>query len=93
MKLDQKQIHHICEKVLNELKSKGVIVFKSDEKAVLKRMIDEFEKNLRDEAAIDAEAKKMMQQYQAQIQGGEMNQSKLFMMIKKELAKKKGFIL
>ena len=42
MKLEQKQIHYLCEKVLNELKTKDLIIFKTQEDAVLKRMIAEF---------------------------------------------------
>jgi len=93
MKLDQKQIHHLCEKVLNELKTQNLVVFKAQEDAVLKRMIQEFEKNLRDEDVLEAEAKKLLAQYQREANAEGLNQAKLFMMLKKELAKKKGFIL
>ena len=93
MKLDQKQIHHLCEKVLNELKTQNLVVFKSQEDAVLKRMIQEFEKNLKDEENIEAEAKKILVQHQREANAEGLNQSKLFAMLKKELAKKKGFIL
>jgi uncharacterized protein len=93
MKLDQKQIHHLCEKVLNELKTQNLVVFKAQEDAVLKRMIQEFEKNLRDEDVLEAEAKKLLVQYQREANAEGLNQAKLFMMLKKELAKKKGFIL
>ncbi len=93
MKIEQKQIHYLCEKVLHELKVQDIVVFKVDEGAVLKRMIEEFEKNLRDEASIEAEAKKLLVQYQGQANAEGMNQAKLFSMLKKELAKKKGFVL
>ena len=93
MKIEQKQIHYLCEKVLHELKNQDIIIFKAEEEAVLKRMIEEFEKNLRDEANIEAEAKKLLVQYQNQANAEGMNQTKLFSMLKKELAKKKGFIL
>jgi len=42
---------------------------------------------------IDAEAKKLLLQYQREANAEGLNQAKLFMMLKKELAKKKGFIL
>ena len=93
MKLEQKQIRHLCEKVLNELKTKDLVVFKAEEEAVLKRMVEGFEQNLRDEANLEAEAKKLLVQYQREANAEGMNQAKLFTMLKKELAKKKGFIL
>ena len=93
MKLEQKQIHYLCEKVLNELKTQNLVVFKAEEDAVLKRMIAEFEKNLRDEEIIEAEAKKLLVQYQREANAEGLNQAKLFGMLKKELAKKKGFVL
>ena len=93
MKIDQKQIHYLCEKVLHELKAQNLVTFKAQEEAVLKRMIAEFEKNLRDEEILEAEAKKLLTQYQREANAEGLNQAKLFMMLKKELAKKKGFIL
>ena len=93
MKLEQKQIHYLCQKVLHELKAQDLIVFKGPEEAVLKRMMDEFEKNLRDEDNLEADAKKLLAQYQHEANAEGLNQAKLFMMLKKELAKKKGFIL
>jgi len=56
-------------------------------------MIEEFEKNLRDEASIEAEARKLLAQYQNQANEAGLNQGKLLNMFKKEIAKKKGFIL
>jgi|GEM_PF-2213413 len=93
MKLEQKQIQYLCEKVLSELKAQDLVVFKAQEDAVLKRMVVEFEKNLRDEENLEAEAKKLLVQYQREANAEGLNQAKLFMMLKKELAKKKGFIL
>lgn len=93
MKFDQKNIRYICEKALNDLKSKGVVVFKSEENIVLARMIKAFEDNLKDEERLNMEVKKLMAQYQNQASAEGVNSTKLFNMMKKELAKKKGFIL
>lgn len=93
MKLNSVQIQYICEKVLRDLKEKDIVVFKVDEKTVLKRMIAELEKNLREEETIDAEAKKLLELHHNEVSSAGMNQAKLFMMLKKEIAKKKRFIL
>ncbi|MEI6079093.1 MAG: DUF507 family protein [bacterium] len=91
MKLNTNQIQYICEKVLRDLKDKDIIIFNKDENTVLKRMMAEFEKNLKEEEGIEAEAKKLLALHQGESAG--MNQAKLFMMMKKEIAKKKGFVL
>ena len=93
MKISPEQIKYLCQKVFDELKTKEVLVLKADEKTVVKRMIEEIDKNFKEEEALDAEAKKMLAQYQNQISESGMNQSKLFAMLKKEIARKKGFIL
>ena len=93
MKISSEQTKYLCQKVFDELKNKGILVLKADDQVIIKRMIDEMEKNFKEEDAIDAEAKKMLVQYQSQISDAGMNQSKLFNMLKKEIAKKKGFIL
>jgi uncharacterized protein len=93
MKINQEQIKYLCQKVFDDLKSKEVLVLKTDESKITKRMMEEMEKNFKEEEAIDAEAKKMLAQYKDQIAGTGANQSKLFAMLKKEIAKKKGFIL
>jgi len=93
MRLNTNQIQYICERVLKDLKEKNLIVFHSDEQSVLKRMMAEFEKNLKDEEAIDLEAKKLLAQHQGELNSSGMNQGKFFMMLKKEIAKKKGFVL
>jgi hypothetical protein len=93
MKLNANQIQYICERVLRDLKEKNIIVFNTDEHTVLKRMIAEFEKNLKEEEAIESEAKKLLAQHQGELNSSGMNQGKFFMMLKKEIAKKKGFVL
>ena len=93
MKLNANQIQYICEKVLRDLKEKNIIVFNVDEHTVLKRMMAELEKNLKEEEAIELEAKKLLAQHQGELNSSGMNQGKFFMMLKKEIAKKKGFVL
>ncbi len=93
MKLDDAKVKYICQKVLDRLKEKHIIVFKAEEHTVLNCMIDAFTKNLKEEHNIDAEAKKIMEAHQAEMASTGMNQSKMFMMIKKEIARKRGFIL
>ena len=93
MKLDDAKVKHICQKALDTLKDKGLIVLKTDENKVLGSMLEAFLNNLKEEAQIEQEAKKLVEMHHATMAQTGMNQSKMFMMIKKELARKRGFIL
>lgn len=93
MKLDDAKVKHLCQKILDRLKEKNIIIFKAEEKAVLNSMIDAFMKNLKEEQNIELEAKKILEAHKTEMLQTGMNQSKMFMMIKKEVARKRGFIL
>ena len=93
MKLEERQIHHVCEKILRGLKEKDLIVFKSEESVVLKRLIAEFEKNLKEEDLIETQVKKLLHEHESEVKGSEMNYSKLFNMMKNKIARDRGFIL
>ena len=93
MKLNPVQIQYVCERILRDLKEKDLVVFKSEESKVLKRMIAELEKNLKEEDAIEDEARKLMERHDSEVSVGGINKGKLLMMLKKEIAKKKRFVL
>lgn len=89
MNLNKDKITYICSKALKSLKEKDLVVFKSNENSVLEKMISAFLLNIKEEEAIDAEVKRLIKENS--LEG--VNYSKAFNMIKKELAKKKGFKL
>lgn len=93
MKFKKEQINFICDRVLRHLKEKDLIVFKSDELSVKNRMVQEFEKNIQQEIDINNKAKELLKEYGSKIKSGELNESKVLLMIKKQLAKERGFIL
>lgn len=92
MKFNDIKIKHICQKVLDRLKEHNIVVMRAEERQVLAAMAAAFDGNLKEELAIELEAKKLLEAHRGQMPDG-MNQSKMFLMIKKELAKKRGFIL
>lgn len=93
MKLDDTKVKYICQKAMDKLKEKKLIVFKVEEHVALNCMIEAFNKNLKEEQNIELEAKKMMEAHKSEMLTNGMNQSKMFMLIKKEIARKRGFIL
>jgi hypothetical protein len=92
MKLKEKQVEAVVRKVIEVLKQKSLITFKHPEGAVFESMKSVFISNLREEEAINQEAEKLLIQAR-KASGSQIDEKKLYFMIKKELCKKKNFIL
>jgi len=86
------QIRLVCQKVLDGLRAKGLIRLRLAEAQVMTRMIEIFVAELKLEDEINAEAEKILKQYESQM-GGQIDRQKMFQMIKKQLAKDRGVVL
>ncbi|PIR17072.1 MAG: hypothetical protein COV46_05790 [Deltaproteobacteria bacterium CG11_big_fil_rev_8_21_14_0_20_49_13] len=82
----EKIVHAITSKLVED---KSLLVA---EEAVLGRISSILNENMEKERAIEDEAHKLLDQNRKAI-GGDIDESKAFMMIKKQLAKQRGFIL
>lgn len=88
----EKQIDKLSYHLVNELK-KNDYFQKVEKESVVRDIIKEaIMSNLREEAGIDREVKKIMEAYSSQIDKGEVDSRKMFSMIKSKLVKDKGFI-
>ncbi|MBI1909805.1 MAG: DUF507 family protein [Deltaproteobacteria bacterium] len=92
MKLKKEQIHRIAALVTRRLKEKGV-VFKVSEEKILAKADAVVLKNMDEEEAIDQQVRKYLEKYQTEISRGQVDPQKMFLMIKKQIAKEKNFIL
>ena len=93
MRLRPEEVDRICKKILIKWKSVHLVRPKVPEEKVLKKMVDVFLGNLQEEDRINQQAEKMMAQLERQTRGQDIDQRKMLLMIKKQLAKEKGFIL
>lgn len=93
MKLKREEIRKIAEAVLKNLNDHSLIASKTPNDKVLERIETLIARNLEEEAAIEEEVKKLMEQYRAQIASGSIDPQKAYMMIKKQVAKERKFIL
>lgn len=92
MKIKQEEVGRVCRLILEKLKEKKMLIFKANEKVVYEALVETFSKNLREEEAIDQEARKILEENsQASEQG--LDRQKMFLMIKRKLAKDRGFVL
>jgi hypothetical protein len=93
MKLKPDEIRRIAGQILKGLKERGTATFQAPEEKVQERVEGVILKNLEEEAAIEEEVKKIMEQYRSQIASGSIDPQKAYMMIKKQVAKERKFVL
>lgn len=93
MRLKEEHIQRIARLVLRQLKTKNLITPRVSEEKIEAKIVAVITKDLRAEVEIEAEARKVLAGYRTQIASGEIDEHKMFLMIKKELAKKKGMVL
>ena len=93
MKIPEKIIDKLCKKILQRLKDKHLIVLKSNEGKILQRMNQSFLEDLDKENLLNQEVKKMLEKYRDAINRGEIDEHKMFQMIKKQLIKERNIVL
>jgi len=93
MRLKQNQVEKICHKIEERLREQGLAEFKQAGGKAAEKAKEIFLQNLRQEDAIEEQARRMMDQFQGKIDRGEVDPHKFFLMLKKQIAKEKKFIL
>lgn len=93
MKLKTDEIRRIAALILKNLQERSLIVPRVGEDQIVARIETVFAKNLQEEQAIEEEVKKIMEQYRSQIASGSIDPQKAYMMIKKQVAKERKFVL
>lgn len=93
MKLTPEQIERVVAKVLENLKTKGLVEFKSDEKTVLDKMERVFTEDLHAEDDLDREVEGMLDEHSRDVDSGGVDYRKVFNMVKHKLARERGIIL
>ena len=92
MKLTNNQIDMMIQRVFDFWKQKNLVTFKEDEKKVKVRAMEVIKAEFERERQIEIEAKTMVEQLEKQ-NAGAFEPHKMYLMIKKKLAKDKGVIL
>ena len=92
MKLTSNQVQRIVHLVLQELKSSSAIEAKESNEKLASVIKSEINKNISEEAQLNQEVETMMDELERQNPGG-FQRYKMFPLLKKKLAEKKGFVL
>lgn len=82
----------LAEKVFEQWKKQNVIIFKEDEKKVFQRALEVIKENYQEEADLEQEVIKMIDQLE-RTNPGEFQRYKMFPILKQKLAKERKFIL
>ena len=93
MRLSKEQIEKISRLILENLKKKGLVVFKAPEDVVLRRVIEIFTEDIRKEDELDREVERILSQHTGEIESGRIDYRKMFNMIKHRLARQRGIVL
>ncbi len=78
---------------MKNLKEKGKTTFKAPEEKIYLKILETITRDLQAEDKLDADVRKLMDQYQAQIRSGQMDAQKVFQMIKKQLIKERNLVI
>jgi hypothetical protein len=94
MKIKPEQAERLAEQILKSYRAKELIVLKAQESAVRTKIKNIIVQNFHEEEVIEEEARKMLASHAGEVrQAGDMDQHKMFLLIKQKLAQKKGFVL
>ena len=91
MKIKTEQIGRLVDGLLKNYHSKDLIVLKSKEADIRSTIKGIITQNFLEEEAIEEEARTMLASHAVQVR--DMDHYKMFILTKKKLAKKRGFIL
>lgn len=92
MKLRREEITRLAALILNNLKAHS-LPNPSQDGVILSRIEGVILKNMEEENAIEDEARKLMEQYKGQMATGAVDPQKAYIMIKKQVAKERKFVL
>ncbi|HAG51666.1 MAG TPA: DUF507 domain-containing protein [Deltaproteobacteria bacterium] len=93
MRFTNEQVGKISKRILDNLKAKELIVFKTGEDAVLHRIVDIFIKDLKAEDDLDKEVEGILKGHEREIEAGRMDYRKMFNLTKTKLARERGIVL
>ncbi|MDO8644254.1 MAG: DUF507 family protein [bacterium] len=92
MKMKKEQILRLAGRIARHLKERGM-TFPAGEEAVVHRIERVVTQNFEEEEGIERQARQMMEKLQMEVSAGKIDPHKMYIMIKKQIAKEKKFIL
>ena len=93
MKLSKERIAHIAESLAQRLTQQKLVMLSGSHHALVETLGHAITEELSVEDKLNAEVRILMKKYEAEIEKGQVDYQKMFLMVKKQLAKERGVIL
>ncbi len=94
MKIKPEQADRLVDEIVKAYRAKELIKLKAGEPEVRAKIRDTIIRNFHEEDVIEEEAREMLASHAGDMRrAGEMDQHKMFLLIKQRIAQKKGFVL
>jgi hypothetical protein len=93
MALKRMEIELLADKIATNLVSSGYIKLKKDVSFIKSVVRDVLTDDVQKEREIDVKTKELLGEFSREIENERLDNSKLFMMAKRKVAKKEGFLL
>ena len=93
MRLSPNKIEYLADRILTMMQEDGKVHLTAHVETVWKTIADTIFANMREEEEIDAEVDKLLEQHNAEIRNLEMDVGDLRRKFKREVARKRGFVI
>ena len=93
MRLSKERVRHLAESLATRLQQEGHIELLGDRKALVEALDHAVTKELSIEDRLNAEVRQLLKAYEKQIEQGQVDYQKMFVMIKQKLVRERGIIL
>jgi hypothetical protein len=93
MRLSKERVRHLTETVATRLQQEGLVEVIGDRKALVEALQQAVTEELSLEDRLNAEVRQLLKAYEQQIEQGQVDYQKMFVMIKQKLVRERGLIL
>jgi len=93
MRLKKERITALAQSLVDQLTEQQAIRLEASKAVTISSLVQVITEELMIEDRLDAEVRQILETYRVQIERGQVDERKMFLMIKKQLAKERGIIL
>lgn len=93
MRLSKERVRHMAENLTGRLQEEGHIEFIGERKGLVEVLEQAIIHELSVEDRVNAEVRQLLKAYEQQIDQGQVDYQKMFLMVKQKLVRERGIIL
>ncbi len=93
MRLSRERVRHLTDTLATRLQQEGHVEIIGDRKALVEALQHAVTEELSLEDRLNAEVRQLLKAYEQQIEQGQVDYQKMFVMIKQKLVRERGLIL